>query len=98
MAKRKKVRARSGRRKPSLFNPPQADFGRTVEVGVKSTREGETVFTLTDGTKLYAKVMTPSILRSLDKYNPTGDPIYVIQAGLALKTVVPKRLKRKVTP
>jgi hypothetical protein len=56
------------------------------------------VFTLTDGTKLYAKVMTPSILRSLDKYNPTGDPIYVIQAGLALKTVVPKRLKRKVTP
>jgi hypothetical protein len=72
--------------------------GRTVEVGIKSTIEGETVFTLSDGTKLHARVMAPSISRSLDKYNPNGDPVYLVQAGLLLKTIVPKRLKRKIKP
>lgn len=91
----KKVSRRSGRQ-PSLFSPPQLDVGRTVEVAIKSTIDRETIFTLADGTKIHAKVMAPSVSRSRDKYNPNGDPIYVIQAGLILKTVVPKRLKRKV--
>ena len=85
-------------RRPSLFTPPPPDFGRTVDVGVKSTRGSETIVTLTDGTKVHAKVMTTSISRSLDKFNANGDPIYIVQAGLSLKTVVPKRLKRKIKP
>lgn len=98
MAKKKAKSKGRGAKRPTIFNPPQIDVGRTVEVGVKSAREGETVFTLTDGTKIHAKVMAPSILRSLDKYNPTGDPIYVVQAGVLLKTVVPKRLRKKIKP
>jgi len=86
---RKKVTA-------SLFSQPPIDVGRTVEVTVKNAIERETVFTLSDGTKLHAKVIAPSITRSLEKYNPNGDPVYLIQAGLILKTVVPKRLKRKL--
>lgn len=94
MAKKKKARAKAGR--PALFTPPPADFGRTVEVGIKSAREGETVLVLTDGTKVHARVLPTSIARSLNKFNANGDPIYVIQAGLVLRTDVPKKLKRKI--
>jgi len=98
MAKKRKSSTRARRRRPSLFTPPQAEVGRTVDVGIKSAAEGESVFTLTDGTKLHVKVAVPSITRSLDKFNANGDPVYLVQAGLMLKTVVPKRLRRKVTP
>ena len=93
---KRKVRRKNTRGRPSLFTQPAVDVGRTVEVAIKSAIERETVFTLSDGTKLHAKVMAPSISRSLDKYNANGDPVYLIQAGLMLKTVVPKKLKRKI--
>lgn len=85
-------------RKPSLFRPPAADVGRTVSVAVKTSSDHDILFTLTDGTKLYAKVVPNGISRSLDKYNPNGDPVYLVQAGLLLRTEVPKKLRRRVKP
>jgi hypothetical protein len=81
---------------PSLFTPPAVDIGRTVEVAVKSERQGDTTFTLADGTVIHAKVIASSVARSLEKFNPNGEPVYLIQAGLMIKTVVPKKLKKKI--
>jgi len=100
VAKKKalKKRGTAVRRSPSLFRPPEADVGRTVSVSVKSAAEHEILFTLADGTKLYAKVVPNGVVRSLEKYNPNGDPVYVVQAGLLLRTEVPKKLRRRVKP
>jgi hypothetical protein len=102
MAKKqaKKRRARKRARKkaatPSLFTPPIMDVGQTAAVSVTPTRDEESIFTLSDGTKVYARVLISSVERSKEKYNPNGDPVYQIQAGIILRVEVSKNLKRKL--
>ena len=91
-----KKRARKKSAAPSLFMPPVIDVGQTTVVSVTPTQDAESIFTLSDGTKLYAKVLINSVERSKEKYNANGEPIYQIQAGIILKTEVPKKLKRKL--
>jgi hypothetical protein len=81
---------------PSVFSPPVVDVGQTVQVSIKSANQSEAVFSLSDGTVLHANILLTAIERSLEKFNPNGEPIYQITAGLMLKTVVPKKLKRSL--
>jgi hypothetical protein len=97
MAKKQaKKRARKRTAAPSLFTPPIMDVGQTTLVSVTPTRDAESTFTLSDGTKIYARVMISSVERSKEKYNPNGDPVYQIQAAIILRTEVSKNLKRKL--
>jgi len=80
----------------SLFSPPPVDIGKTVVVQVKKPDDRELEFVLSDGTKLYVKVLVASILRSLNKFNANGEPIYQVQAGVALRSDVKKSLVRKL--
>jgi hypothetical protein len=92
----KKVARKKSSDTPSVFTPPAVDIGKTVLVPIKSAKEAESAFTLSDGTKLYAKVLLTSIVRSRTKYQPTGEPIYQIAGGIVLRADVAKRLKRKI--
>lgn len=70
------------------------DLGRTVTVSTKKFSVQEVLVTLSDGTKLQMRPVLMNIQRSLDRFNPNGDPIYQIQAGLVMNTLVPKKLKK----
>jgi hypothetical protein len=74
------------------------DLGKRVSVAVKKYSADFLECTLDDGTVFQIKPMIMGVERSLEKYNQLGDPIYQVQAGIMINTVVPKRLKRKVTP
>lgn len=92
----KKVTRKKPADRPSLFKPPVADIGKTVSIPIKSTKEAESIFTLSDGTTLYARVVITEIQRSKTKYQPNGEPIYQVGGGIALRADVAKKLKRKI--
>ena len=92
----KKVARKKSSDTPSVFTPPTVDIGKTIAVPIKSAKEAESVFTLSDGTKLYAKVLVSSIVRSRTKYQPNGEPVYQIAGGIVLRADVAKGLKRKL--
>jgi len=94
MAKRKRAKRKSA--SPSLFTPPVIDVGRTISVSATTVRDAESAFSLSDGTKLYAKVVISAVERSKEKFNASGEPVYQIQAGILLRTEVHKSLKRKL--
>jgi len=75
---------------------PPIDLGRKVAVATKKASAEEIVLTLTDGTKLQLKPLIFGIERSLEKYNPQGDPIYQVNVALVIQPIVPRRLKRRV--
>jgi hypothetical protein len=97
-----KKRSPKGRRTPAIktrvVTPPPApmiDMGKKVAVTVKKAPAGELEYTLSDGTKLVIRPVILSVDRSLEAFNPDGDPIYQVATGLVMKTIVPKGLKRK---
>lgn len=82
--------------KPKPFSPvPPFDFGTTVPVGVKSFDSPPMRVTLTDGTKLEVQTMIVDIMRSADRYNEKGEPVYAVRTGQLIKSIVPPRLKLK---
>jgi hypothetical protein len=66
-----------------------------VAVSVKKASPESIELSLSDGTKLELKPIVLGIERSLEKYNPTGDPIYQVNIGLMISPKVPKKLKFK---
>lgn len=96
MAKKAAKKARAPR--ASVFIPPAIDIGKKVPVDIKSTKEAESIFTLSDGTKLHAKVLLVSVERSKDKFQPSGEPVYQVAGGIVLRAKIPKSLTRKVKP
>lgn len=97
MAARKK--AKRQRNVGTVVAPPAplpVDLGKRVSLTVKKASGEELVYTLSDGTKLRLKPVIMGIERSVNKYVQSGDPLYQINAGLIVQTIVPKRLKRAV--
>jgi hypothetical protein len=93
--KKTAVRARTAAVAAVVPTAVPVDMGKKVSVKVKSSSADEIVYTLSDGTKLTLRPVLMNIERSLNKFNPLGDPIYQLGTGLVMQTVVPKKLKRK---
>ena len=92
---------RRGRRSIETVLPPVApliDLGKTVSVTVKNFTAEDITYSLSDGTKLKLRPVIISIDRSTQKFNPSGEPIYQIQAGIIMQPIVAKKLKQKAKP
>jgi hypothetical protein len=76
--------------------PPLIDLGRKVSVSVKKATAEDIRLTLSDGTNLILRPIVAGIERSIEKYNPSGEPIYQINVALIVQTEVSKKLKRKI--
>jgi hypothetical protein len=97
-----KKKARTRRRAVEVVSgPPIAalvPMGKSVSVKIVKASADEIVYTLSDGTRLRLKPIVASVDRSLEKYNALGEPLYQINAGMFLQTIVTKKLMRKVKP
>jgi len=99
-ATKRKKRIKKRRRLAAKSSiPPTAPgllpMGQSVEVKVTKASADEIVYTLSDGTRLRVRPLIIRIDRSLNHYNPTGEPLYQVQAGTIVQTDVPKRLKKR---
>ncbi len=52
-------------------------------------------YTLEDGTSLKMKLVLLEVVRLLDEYSPSGDPIYTFSAQQIVGVVAPSGLKKK---
>ena len=96
MAKKSAKKKKKKSKVPSLFAPPAIDIGNTIAVSIKQTRDAESTYALSDGTKIHARLQINSVERSKEKYTANGEPVYQVQAGIILRTEVAKKLKRKL--
>jgi hypothetical protein len=63
------------------------------EVSFEVEQEPFNTYRLEDGTVVKIKTILTRALR-LNKYKDDGDPVYVINAGTLVTTIVPEKLKR----
>jgi hypothetical protein len=102
ISRKVKARRQAKRRGQQIAGPvpqptPQLiDLGKSVPVTVKKASAEEIVLTLSDGTKLQLKPVVMGIERSVEKFNPMGDPIYQINVGIMIMPRVPRKLKQKL--
>lgn len=93
---KKAVKRRRRPRVDTVAPSPQLiDLGRKVEVTVRKASAEKLVLSLSDGTELHLRPLVAGIERSLEKYNPAGEPIYQVNVALMVQAKVPPRLKRK---
>jgi hypothetical protein len=72
------------------------DLSKGEEVDFENEKEEWNVYKLADGTTLKVKVVLVNVVRSRDKYDPLGNPIYGITSQNIVKVLnAPKKLKRK---
>ena len=66
------------------------------EVDFENEKEGWNVYKLADGSTLKVKLVLINVVRSQDKYDPLGNPIYGITSQGIVKVLnVPQKFKRK---
>lgn len=75
---------------PAAFDPA----GETKPVDIESSKDGWSEYTLVDGTVLRVKAAVLDVKRALDQYDPSGNPIYLVQATFVTQLRVPDNLKR----
>ncbi|MFQ6000007.1 MAG: hypothetical protein ACE5J6_04440 [Candidatus Bathyarchaeia archaeon] len=72
------------------------DLSEGEEVDFENQKEEWNVYKLADGTTLKVKLVLVNVVRSRDKYDPLGNPIYGITSQNIVKVLnVPEKLKRK---
>jgi len=72
------------------------DLSEGEEVDFKNEKEEWNVYKLADGTTLKVKLVLVNVVRSGDKYDPLGNPIYGITSQNIVKVLnVPEKRKRK---
>ena len=72
------------------------DLSEGEEVDFENAKEEWNVYKLADGTTLKIKLVLVNVVRSRNKYDPLGNPIYGITSQNIVKTLnVPEKLKRK---
>lgn len=72
--------------------------GRRVEaevVNFEAKAEGWNQYALEDGTSLKMKLVLLEVVRLVDEYGPTGDPVYVFSAQQIVGSASPDNLKKK---
>jgi hypothetical protein len=95
---RKLKRTAASASAPPLAQPSGAAtvnlFGPTDQRKITRKMIAESVFTLSDGTKLRVKPLIGDVRRALDQYNAEGQPLYFLSLGLTISTDAPKSLLR----
>jgi len=72
------------------------DLSEGEEVDFENEREEWNVYKLSDGSTLKVKLVLVNVVRSRDKYDPLGNPIYGITSQNIVKVLnVPEKFKRK---
>ena len=65
-----------------------------TEVVFETEREGFNTYILEDGTKLKFKSVVTKVIR-LNKFNPDGSPLYMLQSSNIVAADCPPHLKKK---
>ena len=68
---------------------------KMTTIDVLKTVDEWSTYKLADGTAIKVKPIIIHIKRVVGKFDPNGDPIYFVQAGMAVDAQVPSRLKKK---
>ena len=81
--------------------PPQP-FGidpswELVPVDILSSKEGWTEYELEDGSRLRVKAAVLDVKRAVGQFNPEGEPLYLAQATMVIRTISPPEMKKKKT-
>ena len=72
------------------------DLSEGEEVDFKNEKEEWNIYKLADGTTLKVKLVLVNVVRSQDKYDPLGNPLYGITSQNIVKVLnVPEKRKRK---
>jgi len=72
------------------------DLSEGEEVDFTNEKEEWNVYKLADGTTLKVKLVLVNVVRSRDKYDPLGNPLYGITSQNVVKVLnVPEKRKRK---
>jgi hypothetical protein len=69
-------------------------FGPTEQRKITRSHVAESVFTLSDGTKLRVKPVVGDVRRAVEQYNSDGNPVYFLSLGMTIVTDAPKGLRR----
>jgi hypothetical protein len=76
---------------PALVINP---FGETQQRKIKRATITDSVFTLSDKTKLFVRPVVSDIRRAVDQYNQFGQPLYFLTLGYSIVTKAPKSLQK----
>jgi len=72
------------------------DLSEGEEVDFENEKEEWNVYKLSDGSTLKVKLVLVNVVRSRDKYDPLGNPIYGITSQNIVKVLnVQEKFKRK---
>jgi len=72
------------------------DLSEGEEVDFENEKEEWNVYKLSDGSTLKVKLVLVNVVRSRDKHDPLGNPIYGITSQNIVKVLnVPEKFKRK---
>jgi len=72
------------------------DLSEGEEVDFENEKEEWNIYKLADGTTLKVKLVLVNVVRSRDKYDSLGNPVYGINSQNIVKVLnVPEELKRK---
>lgn len=72
------------------------DLSEGEEVDFENEKEEWNVYKLADGSTLKVKLVLVNVVRSRDKYDPLGNPIYGITSQNIVKVLnVPEKIKQK---
>ena len=74
----------------------KVDLSEGEEVDFENEKEEWNIYKLADGSTLKVKLVLVNVVRSRDKYDSLGNPVYGITSQNIVKILnVPKKLKQK---
>jgi len=74
----------------------KVDLSEGEEVDFANEKEEWNIYKLSDGSTLKVKLVLINVVRSRNKYDPLGNPIYGITSQNIVKVLnVPEKLKQK---
>jgi hypothetical protein len=76
---------------PGVINP----LGETQVRKIVKSKVVESIFTLSDGTKLLLKPLIGDVRRAVDQFNGAGQPVYFLTVANTIETRPPKTLMQK---
>jgi hypothetical protein len=95
-AKKRKVNA--PQIAPPVPQPPINPMGETQQRKIVRSRIADSIYTLSDGTKLVLKPLIADVRRAVGQFNSAGQPVYFLTVANSIETRPPKSLMQKRPP